>query len=231
MTNLLNGGSDRALLVRSVLIVCAIAALLLAGMRHAAPAASTDSSYGGRVVLQLPSQEEDRAAFVRWRKLNLPANIFGYNSQGPFAALFPRGSRESAPPVFSARPASAFTPSLTVPEYPVTRAGLEPAFSEVPLPSPAGTGAEKLPLGVGAVVYDETGKVRLLLPGLRGSTPRGPLVLRAGKSLAGTEFRIVGPSGSGEFDRSAVENLDQHVRQGESFTGILTVWGEGKEIK
>ena len=212
MTGFLKSGSDRALLIKSVLVACAVAALLLGGLRHAAPAAPADSSYGGRVLVLLPSRNEDRAAFARWRQLNLPANIFGYDSPGPFAALFPRRNRESAPPVFSARPASVFTPDLTVPAYPVPRTEF-PGVAEVPLPLLAGSAPEQLPLAAGAVVCDETGKVRLRLPGLQGNTPRGPLMLRAADGLAGTEFRIVGSSGSGEFDRSVLENLERRVRQ------------------
>lgn len=231
MTNLLKNSSDRALLIKSVLAACAIAVLLLAGMRHKAPATPADRSYGGRVLVLLPSGEEDRTAFARWRELNLPSRIFGYDSSGLFAALFPRRGREAAPPVFSSRPVSAFRPLLTLPEYSVPRRAPEPASSEVPLPSLAPAGAEKLSLVSGAIVCDETGKVRLLLPELRGGAPGGPLMLRVRKALAGTEFRIIGSSGSSEFDRSALDNLEQRVRQGESFSGILTVWGDGRGTK
>lgn len=231
MTNLLKSSTDRALLIKSVLTACAIAVLLLAGMRHKAPATPSDRSYGGRVLVLLPSGEEDRAAFARWRELNLPSRIFGYDSSGLFAALFPRRGREAAPPVFASRPVSAVAPLLTLPEYSVPRRAPEPASSEVALPSLARSGAEKLPLASGAVVYDEAGTVRLLLPDLRGGALRGPLMLRARKALSGTEFRIVGSSGSSEFDRSAMENLEQRARQGESFSGILTVWGDGRGTK
>ena len=220
-------------MIRSVLIACAIAALLLAGLRHKPPATSSDSSDGGRVFLLLPSKEDegDRAAFLRWRELNLPSRIFGYGSSGLFAALFPRRSREAAPPVFSSRPVSSYTPLLTLPEYSVPRTAAEPASSEVPLPALARSGAENVPLTSGAVVYDETGKVRLRLPDLRGAELRAPLMLRAGKALAGTEFHIVGSSGNSGFDRSVLKELEQRVRQGESFSGILTVWGDGRGTK
>ena len=235
MTDLLKSSSDRALLTKSVLVGCAIAALLLAGMRHEPPKTSSDRSDGGRVLLLLPSKENDRAdraAFARWRELNLPSRIFGYESSGLFAALFPRKSMVAAPPVFSSRPVSAFTPLLTLPEYPVPGRAGELVFSEVPLPAPASGGAEKVPLVSGAVVYDEAGRVLLRLPDLRGDAAlRGPLMVRAGKALAGTEFRIVGSSGSTAFDRSALENLERHVRQGGSFSGILTVWGDGRGTK
>ena len=231
MTNLLKDSSDRALWIKSVLVACVIAVLLLAGMRHKAPATPADRSYGGRVLVLLPSGEEDRTAFARWRELNLPSRIFGYDSSGLFAALFPRRGREAAPPVFASRPVSAFTPLLTLPEYSVPRSAPEPASSAIPLPSLIPAGAEKLSLVSGAVVCDEAGKVRLLLPELRGGAPRGPLMLRAREVLGGTEFRIVGSSGSSEFDRSALENLEQRVRRGESFSGILTVWGDGRGTK
>ena len=235
MTDLLKNRSDRALLTKSVLVACAIAVLLLAGMRHEAPKTSADSSDGGRVLLLLPSQENDaadRAAFARWRELNLPSRIFGYASSGLFAALFPPRPAEAAPPVFASRPVSAFTPLLTLPEYPVPRRAGEPVLSEVPLPPPASAGTEKIPLASGAVVYDEAGNVRLRLPDLHGDAAlRGPLMVRAGKALAGTEFRVVGSSGSSAFDRSALENLERRVRQGESFSGILTVWGDGRGTK
>lgn len=233
MTDLLKNRSDRALMFKSVLIACGIAALLLTGLHHKTPATSSDRSDGGRVLLLLPSKEDegDRAAFARWRELNLPSHIFGYDSSGLFVALFPHKSREAAPPVFSSRPVFAFTPLLTLPEYPVPRMEPAPVSSEVPLPPLSGPGTEKLPLTVGAVVYDGAGKVRLLLPGLRGGTLRGPLMLRAEKALVGTEFRVVGSSGSDEFDRGALKELEQRVRQGESFSGILTVWGDGRRTK
>jgi len=234
VTDLLKNRSDRALMFKSVLIACAIAALLLAGMRHEAPKTSADSSDGGRVLLLLPSKENnaaDRAAFARWRELNLPSRIFGYASSGLFAALFPPRPAEAMPPVFASRPVSAFTPLLTLPEFSVPRTAAEPASSEVPLPQLARSEAEHVPLTSGAVVYDEAGKVRLRLPDLHGGELRAPLMLRAGKALAGTEFRIVGSSGNSAFDRSVLENLEQRVRQGESFSGILTVWGDGRGTK
>lgn len=231
MTNLLKSGSDRAIWIKSVLIVAAIAALLLWGTRHVAPAAPKTSSSDVRVFLLTSRGGEEGAFLERWAKLNDPGSIFGYDSSGRFTALFPRKDREAAPPVFSDRPASAFTPGLTVPEYPLPRTGVNPALSVVPLPLLDGGAKEKLPLAEGAVVYDETGKVRLSLPGLRGNTPRGPLMLRAERTLGGIEFRIVGPSGNDEFDRSALEELGRRVSQGGSFAGILTVWGGGKETR
>ena len=233
MTDLLKNRSDRALMFKSVLIACGIAALLLTGLRHKTPATSSDRSDGGRVFLLLPSKgdEGDRAAFLRWRELNLPSHIFGYDSSGLFAALFPRKSREAAPPVFSSRPVSSYTPLLALPEFSVPRTAAEPASSEVSLPQLGHSGAEHVPLTSGAVVYDEAGQVRLRLPDLRGVELRAPLMLRAGKALAGTEFRIVGSSGNSAFDRSVLKELEQRVRQGESFSGILTVWGDGRGTK
>jgi len=232
VTNLLKSGSDRAIWIKSVLIVGAIAALLLWGTRHVAPAAPRTSSSDVRVFLLTSTGGAERAFLERWAKLNDPGRIFGYRSSGAFAAeLFPGKGKEAEPPVFSHRPASAFTPELTVPAYPVPRTGVRTAFSPVPLPVLAGHEMKKLPLAEGAVVYDETGQVRLSLTGLKGNTLHGPLMVRAERTIGGTEFRVVGPSGNDEFDRSALEELGRRVRQGGSFAGILTVWGGGKETR
>lgn len=231
MTNLLKCGSDRAIWIKSVLIVCTIAALLLCGTRHVTPAAPDTSSSDVRVFLLTFKGKKGRASLERWAELNNPCRIFGYRSLGAFAADHPPKAKEPAPPEFSDRPASAVTPGLTVPVYSVPRTGGRAGFSAVPLPVLAGQGRKKLPLAEGAAVYDETGMLRLSLPGLRGNTPRGPLTVRAERSFGGTEFRVVGPSGNDEFDRSALKELERHVRQGGSFAGILTVWGGGKETK
>jgi len=225
-----NDGSDPALWVKGTLVVFFIGALLLS-MRNAAPAVSRERPYGGAVFLLLPSEANTRADIARWSEIYRPSAVFGYNSPGLFTMLFPARVRETLPPVFAERPVSVFVPRLELPAY----EGLSPqtvsparnfALPQISVRISAG----KLPPG-GTEVYDESGAVRLRLPGLPESFGFAPLLLRAERDLSGTAFRIVSGSGDAKFDQAVRNTLEDRARRGGAFSGILTVWPGGKELK
>lgn len=216
------------LLLKSMGCMILITAAVLLLLRHASPAEEKDKFFGGGVSLLLARTPEDVKAFRRWRDLNDPGRIFGYNATGVFArsVVMERQMELPALRVFSA--GSMETALYT----PVAQKSM-PLEMEKSVAAPAVirenlSAAKSFPAPEGVTVFNERGEIVEVLKNIPAARKENALLLRAGKSAAGIDFRIIESSGDRRFDRSVASALENAVRKGKSFNGVLAVWPDPK---
>ena len=223
--------SDSGLLLKSVCSVAGAALLVLLFMHHAVPVRSGDKGYGSGVKLLLPENIADVDEFYRWAELNKPSNVFGYNSAGLFTRSVTLKSKVVLPKVRSGMSQEEILHSPAVPsaaELPVRMEKNIPGSVLLQPEKQEGTRAFQLS---GIPVFSDKGEPVCTLEGFSDSKAGNPLLIKAENSVWGTRFRIIETSGDRSFDSRVTAVLEQKVRSGSRFSGILAVWPRKGEKK
>lgn len=223
--------SESNLLLKSFCLVAGIAAFVLLFMRHEAPARSGDKAYGGGVRLLLTRNIAEADEFYRWAELNKPSNVFGYNSKGLFTRSVEFKRKTFLPEVRSFVSAEQQIPLPEVPPASVLAVKME-KFLPAHTLLQADMQKDHRGFAVSGIgVFSEKGEHLCNLPELESSGSVNPLLLRAEHSLLGTRFQIVESSGDTEFDSRVTAALEQKIRSGSRFSGILAVWPKEEKGK
>jgi len=223
--------SESNLLLKSFCLVAGIAAFVLLFMRHEAPSRSGDKDYGGGVRLLLTRNVAEADEFYRWAELNKPSNVFGYNSKGLFTRAVDFKRKTFLPEV---RALGTVEQKLPLPEVPPPQVLAVKMEKSIPGNTLLQADVQKNPRGFavsGVGVFSEKGELLCHLPGLENSGTANPLLIRADKSGLGIRFQVVESSGDGGFDDRVTAALEQKIRSGSCFSGILAVWSGGGGIK
>ena len=221
--------SESALLLKSVCCVAAVALFVLLFMRHAAPVRTSDKGYGSGVKLLLTENIADVDEFNRWAELNNPSNVFGYNSPGIFTRAVTLKSRVVLPQVRNGMPEEEFLPLPEVPVPAVLAMRMEKSAPRYMLLQPESKNFSGGFSKNGLPVFSDKGELLCTLKEFSGAAGGRPLLVNAERSGLGTRFRIVESSGDRNFDTYVTAGLEEKIRSGSRFSGMLAVWPKGEK--
>ena len=215
-------------MMKSLLAVLLITAAVLLFMRHAVPVEKEKKFFGGGVSLLLAHNEDDIKAFQRWAKINDPASVFGYNSEGIFTRSVVRKAPLQLPVVRTGIPdipESALYQQMKL-EIPLLEMEknlrAQGRLAEVKK-------EDKKPFRFNGIpVFDEKGGEVARLDSLPGTNMINALLLKCVEQMTGTTFLVIESSGDRKFDKNVVSELEKLAAGGRRFSGVLALWPESR---
>ena len=223
--------SESGLLLKSFCCVAGTAVFVLFFMHHAAPVRTGGKEYGSCVKLLLTENAAEADEFARWAELNKPSNVFGYNSKGLFTRAVNLKNKVVLPEVRGRVTEAEVVPLPEVPAANILPMGMEkytPVFEPM-LPESAevarGFAASEIP------VFSDKGEFLCKLEGFADAPAEKPLLLKADTTGLGTRFRVIESSGDTQFDSRVTAVLEQKIRSGSRFAGVIAVWPKWEKEK
>ena len=226
--------AEEKLFLKSLCYVVGGTLLLSFFMRHLKTGKESGEesgkAYGSSVCLLLAKNGTDVSNFSRWAELNDPSHIYGYNSAGIFTRSLVTEKKLQLPGVKGVMTEN----ELPLPEIPASGSmtvvlennPLQPQLATVKKEEQlSNTSPSRIP------VYSGQGDVLFEVDPVKGENNSATLLIKAENSVLGPRFRVIKSSGSQQFDARITEALKQKVREGQRFSGTLSVWSGGGQEK